>query len=68
MNLTASGWTTVTIPHKLGRIPSFVLATPSPTTSVRVMVNAHFDGTNVYVKAYNMESSDAVVGFYVLAF
>ena len=68
LELQAIGWTTVTIAHGLGKVPTFVLATPSSTSSIRVTVNVHFDATNIYVKAYNMESSAASVGFYVLAF
>lgn len=59
-------WTSLVIPHELGKKPNFVLATPYSASSGRIYWKTLADETNITIQIYNEESTSFSVGFYVL--
>lgn len=59
-------WVMLSIPHGLGTIPNFMIATPQSLSAGRIYWITRADETNIAISIYSSDPGEYAVGFYVL--
>lgn len=61
-----NAWATLVIPHGLGKVPTFILATPYCKSNGRIYWITRANETNITISIYSADPGEYGVGFYVL--